>query len=95
MSLAWICTWLSAFAFFVLERVRPGRVLPYSKGWYVRAVLINGVQFGVSVGVGQLWQRWSNASALLPTETWPSRIEILTSFYKHPLEMLVFRDVYR
>lgn len=34
LSLATIFTAASTLAFLVLERVRPGRALPHSPGWY-------------------------------------------------------------
>ena len=41
LALPTIFTVLAAIAFFTLERVRPGRELPNSRGWYGRAVLVN------------------------------------------------------
>lgn len=113
--------------FFVLERVRPGRPLPASQGWYVRAGLMNVAQL-VLVGVGGLiWNEYFRGHAILELGDWsnpvaegafywfvgtfifywwhrlrhadwfwhvfhqvhhsPSRIEVLTSFYKHPIEI--------
>lgn len=114
-------------AFFVVERIRPGRELPHVRGWYVRAALMNIMQLTL-VGVGGLfWNKYFREHALLSLGNWrnpvaegafywfvgtfifywwhrlrhangfwlvfhqihhsPSRIEVLTSFYKHPVEI--------
>ena len=114
-------------AFFAGERVRPGRALPYVRGWYVRAGLMNVMQVAL-IGIGGLvWNRYFREHALLDLGYWqspviegafywvvgtfvfywwhrlrhasgfwlvfhqvhhsPSRIEVLTSFYKHPIEI--------
>ena len=113
--------------FFVFERVRPGRSLPVSPGWYTRAALMNLMQLAL-IGVGGLtWNRYFRDQSLLSLGHWrspvaegafywfvgtfifywwhrlrhangfwlafhqvhhsPSRIELLTSFYKHPVEI--------
>jgi len=117
----------STLVFFVLERVRPGRALPASPGWYARATLMNLMQLAL-IGVGGLtWNRYFRDHAVLPLGHWPSailegafywfvgtlifywwrrlrhangfwlifhqvhhspsRIELLTAFYKHPIEI--------
>lgn len=119
---------MSTAAFFVLERVRPGRPLPPSKGWYGRTILVNLVQLAITLLTARMWirifgdvsvfhlSRW-NAPLLEGLAGWfvgtfffywwhrlrhakgwwlafhqihhsPSRIELLTSFYKHPIEIL-------
>ena len=115
--------------FLTWERVRPGRSLPRSSGWYTRSIAINLVQLGVTLAVGMYWHQWWQGSSLLSLTVieapaaegfigwlvgtfvfywwhrlrhengfWqifhqvhhsPSRIEVLTSFYKHPLEIFV------
>lgn len=121
---------LVAALFMVLERVFPGRALPASRGWYLRAALLNGVQLGIVVLGGITWSVWMHGPSLfhigdsLPPffqgfVAWfvgtfvfywwhrarhsvdlfwrvfhqihhsASRIETLTSFYKHPLEIAV------
>jgi sterol desaturase/sphingolipid hydroxylase (fatty acid hydroxylase superfamily) len=113
--------------FFCWERFSPGRPLPPSTGWYVRATLMNLMQLAL-IGVGGLlWNRYFREHSLLSLGEWkspvlegafywfvgtfifywwhrvrhangfwllfhqvhhsPSRIEVLTSFYKHPLEI--------
>jgi len=47
----------STTAFFVLERVRPGRGLPKSPGWYTRALLINGCQIVLTLLGNKGWNR--------------------------------------
>ncbi len=115
--------------FFALERFKPGRELPKSKGWYLRSVLINLAQLGITLGLGRLWYDIYGTGSLFGLSDWhnpflegfvgwfigtfvfywwhrlrhekgfwlifhqihhsPSRIEILTSFYKHPVEITV------
>jgi sterol desaturase/sphingolipid hydroxylase (fatty acid hydroxylase superfamily) len=113
---------------FIAERVFPGRELPHSSGWYLRAVLLNLGQLGIILLAGVSWEVWFRgtsvlriADAMLPLaqgfiawfigtfvfywwhRAWhksrflwqtlhqihhsASRIEILTAFYKHPLEI--------
>ena len=50
-----IFTVLAAIAFFTLERMRPGRELPNSRGWYGRAVLVNLAQIAITLGTNALW----------------------------------------
>ncbi len=118
-----------ALALIVVERARPGRAFPVVRGWWKRALLLNGVQVAIVVVAGRAWDGWMlehrlwSADALGPVWgalvaylaitfvyyfwhrarhaspiLWrlfhqvhhsPSRIEIVTSFYKHPLEILV------
>jgi len=54
VTLPTILTVLSSLAFFVLERVRPGRDLPHVQGWYSRAISINLVQLAITVGLARL-----------------------------------------
>ena len=115
-------------AFLVWERIRPGRELPRSAGWYLRSLTINLIQLVVTVSIGIYWHRWWDGWALLSLDLlhapalegflgwvvgtfvfywwhrwrharglWqvfhqihhsPARIEVLTSFYKHPLEIV-------
>lgn len=120
----------STSVFFLIERVFPGRDLPNSKSWYVRAIAINFVQLAI-IGLGGLtWNKYFRDKAILNLGNWahpavegfvywilgtfifywwhrlrhadgfwlvfhqmhhsPSRIEVLTSFYKHPIE--IFAD---
>ena len=123
-----LLTLMATVTFFTLERVFPGRQLPNSKGWYVRAVLINLCQFAITMVTNRLWIRifgglsvFHLSSLQFPAAEgflgwfvgtfffywwhrirhldgfWhvlhqvhhsPKRIEVLTSFYKHPLEIL-------
>jgi sterol desaturase/sphingolipid hydroxylase (fatty acid hydroxylase superfamily) len=127
-SLPAVLMGVSTVAFLVLERVRPGRELPHSQGWYLRAVLINLVQFAVTLATARLWIKIFGAHSLIHVSHWgtpleqglvawfigtfafywwhrlrhangwwlafhqvhhsPSRIEVMTSFYKHPIEIL-------
>ena len=119
----------ATLAFFALERLKPGRELPRSRGWYIRALVINIVQLGITLGLGKLWYDIYGTQSILHLSSWnnplleglvgwfigtfvfywwhrlrhakgfwqvfhqihhsPSRIEILTSFYKHPVEIVV------
>ena len=111
------------------ELARPGRTWPKVTGWWLRAVLLNGIQvaivfvagvawdgwmvrhrpwsadgLGVVGGgvVGYLaitfvyywWHRWRHQSDFLwrwfhQVHHSPQRIEVITSFYKHPFELCV------
>jgi sterol desaturase/sphingolipid hydroxylase (fatty acid hydroxylase superfamily) len=111
-----------------IERLAPGRSWPEVRGWWPRALALNGVQIGAvwlaGVGwdgwlerqrpwsadalgtpggalVGYLaitfvyywWHRWRHELPFLwrwfhQVHHSPTRIEIVTSFYKHPLEIL-------
>lgn len=121
-----VATIAATLAFLVAERLWPGRALPASPGWYVRALSINFAQFAITLTTGQVWPRVFGGSlgALRNLErpwlegvlAWfvgtfvfywwhrlrhqrgfwqvfhqvhhsPSRIEVLTSFYKHPIEI--------
>lgn len=118
----------TAIAFLSLERLVPGRALPSSRGWYLRALAINLAQLGVVVLAGFTWERWMQGASMMNIDgdvpvplqgflAWfvgtfvfywwhrarhqvpglwvafhqihhsASRIETLTSFYKHPLEI--------
>jgi len=120
---------ISTTVFLVWERVRPGRELPHSTGWYARALLINFTQLGITLLTGSIWMEVFSGESVLDLARldtpamegflgwfvgtfvfywwhrlrhkngwWvvfhqihhsASRIEVLTSFYKHPLEILV------
>jgi sterol desaturase/sphingolipid hydroxylase (fatty acid hydroxylase superfamily) len=117
-----------ALAMMVVEHVVPGRNWPRVRGWWTRALLLNGVQAAcVVVGsvtwnrgtggrhlldldrlgpvagalVGYLvmtfvyywWHRWRHESEFLwrwfhQVHHSAQRIEIITSFYKHPFEIV-------
>lgn len=127
IALPTILTIVSTVMFFLLERVSPGRELPHVRGWYLRAVAINLVQLGITIGLGRIWHRIYGQDSIFTLSNlelpilegfigwfvgtfvfywwhrlrhrsgfWqvfhqihhsPSRIEVLTSFYKHPLEI--------
>ena len=129
MTLPTLLTILSTAIFLVWERVAPGRALPQVSGWYLRALLINFTQLGITLATGQVWIHLLGDHSVLQVSdsdlpvaegllAWfvgtfvfywwhrlrhrdgfwqvfhqihhsPARIEILTSFYKHPLEILV------
>lgn len=115
-------------AFFVLERLLPGRELPEVPGWYLRAAFLNACQVSIVLLAGIAWNRWLQGHSLfhlagrMPPlaegllgwfigtfvfywwHRWrhdvpflwrvfhqihhsPSRIEMLTAFYKHPIEI--------
>ena len=54
--------------FLTCERVRPGRSLPRSYGWYTRSIAINLVQLGVTIAVGFYWHQWWQGSSVLLLE---------------------------
>jgi len=118
---------LAAGLMMAAERAAPGSVLPRVRGWWGRAVLINGAQVGIALVAGFTWNRWLQGHSVLHVAGWPSwaavgltyfvstfiyywwhrvrhessfwwrvahqmhhsasRLEIFTSFYKHPLEI--------
>jgi sterol desaturase/sphingolipid hydroxylase (fatty acid hydroxylase superfamily) len=129
LTLPTVLTVVVTSCFLVLERVRPGRALPHSPGWYARALLLNGVQLAFTLGTRFAWLHlfggWSilrvsavgHTAALEGLLAWlastffyywwhrlrhasgfwrvfhqihhsPARIELITSFYKHPVEIL-------
>ena len=114
--------------FFLSERLMPGRRLPNSGGWYIRAISLNLCQLLIVILAAYSWEVWLRGVSLLSiSELMPayaqgllswfmgtfvfywwhrarhrsrilwlglhqihhsaSRIELLTSFYKHPLEI--------
>jgi len=118
-----------AIFFFTIERVCPGRELPQSSHWYLRALLLNGAQFSLVFLAGATWNIWFQNWSLFHLSSFthplfegffywfigtfifywwhrlrhtrgfwlvfhqvhhsPTRVETLTAFYKHPLEMIV------
>ncbi len=128
LALPTIFTVLAAIAFFTLERVRPGRELPNSRGWYGRAILVNLAQIAITLATNTLWLKLFSGASLFHLAAlkmpvvegfigwfvgtfffywwhrlrhqkvfWeifhqvhhsPARIEAITSFYKHPIEIL-------
>lgn len=117
----------TAVVMMIVEALRPGRRWPQVRGWWLRALALNGVQVGSVFMAGatyDLWMAdarvprgwstpagaaigylaltfvyywWHRARHLSPW-LWrvfhqvhhsPQRIEIITSFYKHPLEIVV------
>jgi len=116
---------LIAIAMMVVERLRPGRIFPSPRTWWIRAVALNLAQIGIVFLAGATWDRWfvpvqpqftGIGGAILgylvitfiyywwhrarheSDVLWrrlhqvhhsAQRIEIITSFYKHPIEQLV------
>jgi len=88
---------LTAFLLlFALERLFPGARLPRVPFWKRRVALANVAQGAILVLAGVTWDRWHRARHEVPW-LWrglhqlhhsPRRIELITSFYKHPLEQL-------
>src|SRR6266850_481214 len=128
MTLPTLLTIAGTTLFLVLERLYPGRLLPHSAGWHVRALAINVAQLGITLATGKVWLQIFGEHSVLKLANWecpmaegfvgwfigtflfywwhrlrhqdgfwrifhqihhsPARIEILTSFYKHPVEIL-------
>ena len=55
MTLPTLLTIFVTTLFLVLERLFPGRPLPHSAGWHVRALTINFIQLGITLVTGTLW----------------------------------------
>ncbi|MHC4857156.1 MAG: sterol desaturase family protein [Planctomycetota bacterium] len=80
--------------FLVAERVFPGRPLPHSAGWYLRCLSIEGfIGWFIGTFVFYWWHRLRHQNRFWQVfhqiHHSASRIEVLTSFYKHPVEILV------
>ena len=56
---------LTALAVLLIERLIPGRSLPNSKGWYLRALLLNAFQFSLVFIAGATWNAWFQGWSLL------------------------------
>ena len=129
MTIPTILIIIATCIFLIWERVFPGRQLPNSTGWYIRAVAINLIQLGITLVTGKLWLELLSGASLMQLSGisspilqgfigwfvgtfvfywwhrlrhvdsfWhvfhqihhsASRIEIFTSFYKHPIEIFV------
>ena len=128
ITLPSLFTIAATIVFFSVERIWPGRKLPHVRGWYIRAVLINLIQLGITLSLARLWYEIFGLSSVFNLSSWnipalegfvgwiigtlifywwhrlrhvkgfwqvfhqvhhsPSRIEVLTSFYKHPVEIV-------
>ncbi|HKO57850.1 MAG TPA: hypothetical protein VJ276_18425 [Thermoanaerobaculia bacterium] len=55
----------AAVVLIVLEQVFPGRHLPNSPSWFLRAALLNAAQLGVVILAGYTWNRWFTAWSLI------------------------------
>jgi sterol desaturase/sphingolipid hydroxylase (fatty acid hydroxylase superfamily) len=128
LALPTILTILATIVFMTLERVFPGRELPNSRGWYVRAIFITLCQIGITLLTNKVWNNLFGGFSIFNLASlghplvqgfiawfvgtfffywwhrlrhtdgfWhifhqihhsPSRIEAITSFYKHPIEIL-------
>jgi len=53
-----------ALGCFVAERLWPAMKLPRVNAWWGRVVLINSIQFGITVLAGRTWNRWLNHFSL-------------------------------
>ena len=128
MTLPSLLVIIATLFFLTLERLAPGRRLPASRGWYARALLVNGMQLLITLATARLWIQLFGEFSVFELSAWhvplaeglvawlvgtfffywwhrirhrngfwlafhqlhhsPSRIEALTSFYKHPVEIL-------
>jgi sterol desaturase/sphingolipid hydroxylase (fatty acid hydroxylase superfamily) len=124
-----VIVFVAAMAMMVVEGLHAGRKWPRVQGWWLRALLLNGVQVGavwiagvawngwmlrhrpwsadaLGVNGGAIvgyavitffyywWHRWRHQSDFLwrwihQMHHSPQRIEVITSFYKHPNEVLL------
>jgi sterol desaturase/sphingolipid hydroxylase (fatty acid hydroxylase superfamily) len=128
MIIFWIVLGV-AVVMMIVERLSGGRTWPQVRMWWLRAILLNGVQVGAvwlagtswngwmsqhrlwsADGLGTTggallgyvvvtfiyywWHRWRHESSFLwrwvhQVHHSPQRIEVITSFYKHPVEIVV------
>lgn len=128
MIIFWIVL-AAAALMIIIERRFAGRSWPLVRGWWVRAILLNGFQVGAVWLAGVAWNGWMLRHQLWSADklgTWggallgyfvitflyywwhrwrhqssflwrwvhqvhhsAQRIEIITSFYKHPIEILL------
>lgn len=128
LALPTVFTIASTLFFLTWERARPGRGLPQVRGWYLRALALNGAQMAITLGLNRIWNNALTGFSLGGVHrlhapvvegllAWlvgtfffywwhrlrhwkgfwrifhqvhhsPARIEVVTSFYKHPLEIL-------
>jgi hypothetical protein len=56
MLLGWMT--LTALALLAGERLWPGRSFPVVRGWWPRALLLNGFQVAVAWAAPRLWDGW-------------------------------------
>lgn len=69
--------------FFIWERLRPGRTLPCSPGWYIRAAAMNLVQLTL-IGIGGLtWNRFFRDHSLLQLGAWTSLFGAAGEYFYH------------
>src|SRR5438874_9085620 len=128
MLTPWLLVFGITFLFFALERISPGRELPESPQWYIRAALLNSCQIAIIAVSGVSWAKWLHQRSITHFShphspilqglvgwfvgtfffywwhrarhnsdfLWrvfhqvhhsPARIELLTAFYKHPIEI--------
>ena len=57
MTLPSILVAVTTIIFLVVERVFPGRELPKARGWYLRALLVNLIQLGITLATARIWIR--------------------------------------
>jgi sterol desaturase/sphingolipid hydroxylase (fatty acid hydroxylase superfamily) len=128
MIIFWIVL-AAAAVMIVIERKSAGRSWPHVRGWWFRAILLNGFQVGAVWLAGAAWNGWMSRHRFWTADklgTWggallgyvvitflyywwhrwrhespflwrwvhqvhhsAQRIEVITSFYKHPFEILV------
>src|SRR5256885_7451734 len=128
MTLPWTLIAGMTVFFFSWERIFPGRELPETPGWYLRAAFLNACQVGIVLLAGGSWNGWLHRKSLFHIAVFgnralegflgwfvgtfvfywwhrarhdsnflwrvchqihhsPRRIEVLTAFYKHPVEI--------
>lgn len=114
---------------FALEKISPNIELETSRFWYLRVLVLNGIQASIAISSTFLWDAWLAQIPLFSMRDWPVsaqviagyllitfvyywwhrarhsvpllwrflhqihhspvRIEVITSFYKSPLEILL------
>src|SRR5437763_751796 len=64
MPIPWLLIFVITFVFFVWERLFPGRELPESPQWYLRAAFLNSCQIAIVTLSGLSWSLWLHGTSL-------------------------------
>ncbi len=82
---------------FLAERIWPGRELPHSKGWYIRAAIFNSWDILVLTVSGLLLEEYARLHSLFSIRDWPVAgqtifVWLVWSFFFYWWHRLIHRD---